>query len=475
MMSVAGVSISWAVLAPIVALSAGGLLIMLVDLVSRSASKSVLYSIGILSCLASFVTLVPLYGQTETTLAGAFASDRFSWAFDVLLLLTLAITLVLSSLRKAEDGGSPGSYAALLVFCTIGAMVMAGANNLIIIFLGIEQLSLSLYVLAGTGFPREASQEAALKYVLLGSLASGFLIFGSALLYGSAGGVGLAALHAASMSGGTLFIAGFALFLVGLAFKLALAPFHTWVPDVYEGSPLAITGYMAVAVKVAAFAVLARIAYVVFGQDSFALVPLWSVAILSMLVGNLGAIRQRNLKRLLGYSSIAQAGYMVVALAGVRPSGLNTLLFYLFAYALTSLGAFGVMALLGDGTDAYADLDAYKGLHFRRPWPAAAMALFFFSLAGIPATAGFYGKLLLLQQGFLAGPWGIALAVTLVAGTLVSFYVYGKVVWDMYSYVEGEAAAPSGNAFAPWVAVGAGAVGTIVFGILPQTFTALHL
>lgn len=474
-MSVAGVSLSWAVLAPIVALTVGGLLIMLVDLMTRAASKAVLYGIGIASCVASFLTMLPLYGQTQTTLAGAFATDRFSWAFDVLLLVTLAITLLLSSLRKAEDGGSPGSYAALLVFCTIGGMVMTGANNLIIIFLGIEQLSLALYVLAGTGFPREASEEASLKYVLLGSLASGFLIFGSALLYGAAGGIGLAALHGASLNPGPLFIAGFALFFVGLAFKLALAPFHTWVPDVYEGSPLAITGFMAVAVKAAAFAVLARVAFVVFGHDSIALVPLWTVAILSMLVGNLGAIRQRNLKRLLGYSSIAQAGYMVVAFVGLQQSGLDALLFYLFAYALTTLGAFGVMALLGDGADKYADLDAYRGLHFRRPWPAAAMALFFFSLAGIPATAGFYGKILLLQLGFAAGPWGVTLAVTLVFGTLVSFYVYGKVVWDMYSYDEGEAAVPSGNAFAPWVAVAAGAVGTIVFGLLPGTFTALHL
>lgn len=470
MSSFAGVSISWAVLAPIVILTVGGLLIMVVDLLSRSASKVVLYGIGILSCIGAFVTMLPLYGQSTVTLAGAFASDRFSWLFDIVLLLALAITFLLSSLRKAEDGGSPGSYAALLVFCTIGGMVMAGANNLIIIFLGIEQLSLSLYVLAGTGFPREASQEAALKYVLLGSLASGFLIFGSALLYGSAGGVGLAALSTAAANPSGLFFVGFALFLVGLAFKLALAPFHTWVPDVYEGSPLAITGYMAVAVKAAAFAVLARIVYVVFGHDSIALAPLWSIAILSMLVGNLGAIRQRNLKRLLGYSSIAQAGYLVVALAGVNRDGLNALLFYLVAYGLTTLGAFAVMALLGDGSDAYANLEAYRGLHFRRPWPAAAMALFFFSLAGIPATAGFYGKILLLEQGLSAGPWGLALAIALVLGTLVSFYVYGKVVWDMYSYVEDETAQPTGNSLAPWVAVAAGALGTIVFGVLPQAF-----
>jgi NADH-quinone oxidoreductase subunit N len=475
MTTVAGVAISWTLLAPIIALTAGGLLIMVVDLASRSAPKAVLYGIGIASCIAAFVTMLPLFGRSATTLAGAFASDDFSWLFDVVLLLALTVTLLLSSLRKAEDGGSPGSYAALLVFCTIGGMVMAGANNLIIIFLGIEQLSLALYVLAGTGYPREASQEASLKYVLLGSLASGFLIFGSALLYGAAGGIGLVALKTAAANPGGLFLAGFALFLVGLAFKLALAPFHTWVPDVYEGSPLAVTGFMAVAVKAATIAVFARIVYEVFGHATIALYPLWALAILSMLVGNLGAMRQRNLKRLLGYSSIAQAGYMVVAFAGVSSNGLNALLFYLVAYALTTLGAFAVMALLGDGSDAYADLDAYRGLYVRRPLPAAAMALFFFSLAGIPATAGFYGKILLLEQGFAAGPTGVILAVTLVVGTVISFYVYGKVVWDMYSYIEGEGRAPTGNALAPWVAVAASAAGTIVLGILPQTFQILNM
>jgi NADH-quinone oxidoreductase subunit N len=471
-MTIQGVTISWPVLAPIAALTAGGLLVMLVDLVSRAAPRSLLYLIGVLSCIAAAVLMLPLYGQTTVTLSGAFASDRFSWTFDLILILTLAITFLLSSLKRSEDGGSPGSYAALLIFCTIGGMVMAGANNLIIIFLGIEQLSLALYVLAGTGFPREASQEAALKYVLLGSLASGFLIFGSALLYGSAASMSLVALATAAAAPSGLFVAGFALFLVGIAFKLALAPFHTWVPDVYEGSPLAITSFMAVAVKAAGFAVLARIVYVVIVHPSAALIPLWCLAIFSMLVGNLGAIRQRNLKRLLGYSSIAQAGYIVVALAAVAPDGLGTMLFYLVAYAFTNLGAFAVMALLGDGSDSYAELDAYRGLHFRRPWVAAAMALFFFSLAGIPATAGFYGKILLLQQAFSGGLWGFAMAVALVFGTLVSFYVYGKVVWNMYSYSESDAAQPTGNALAPWIAVAAGAAGTIVFGILPQAFYA---
>ncbi|MBC5806750.1 MAG: NADH-quinone oxidoreductase subunit N [Candidatus Eremiobacter antarcticus] len=471
-MTIAPVAISWTALAPMVVLACGGLVVMLVDLLSRSASRAVLYGIGVVSCIAAFAAMLPLYGRSIVTLNGAFAADRFSWTFDALLLFTLALTFLLSSLRKADDGGSPGSYAALLIFCTIGGMVMAGANNLIAVFLGIEQLSLALYVLAGTGFPRESSQEAALKYVLLGSLASGFLIFGSALLYGADGSMALAALAKAAASLSPLFVAGFALFLVGLGFKLALAPFHTWAPDIYEGSPLAVTAFMAVGVKVATFAVLARVVYAAFGHDSPALVALWAIAILSMLVGNFGAIRQRNLKRLMAFSSIAQAGYIVVALNGVNREGLSAMLFYLAAYAFTTMGAFGVMALLGDGSESYADLDAYRGLFFKRPWPAALMALFFFSLAGIPATAGFYGKILLLQLAFNGTAWGVAMAVTLVLGTLISFYVYGKVVWNMFAAVEGEAPAASGNAIAPWIAVAAGALGTIVFGVLPQTFYA---
>lgn len=471
-MTIQGVSISWPALLPIIILAAGGLLVMLVDLVSRAAPRALLYGIGIVASLAALASMLPLYGRAIVTLNGAFAADRFSWTVDALLLITLAITFLLSSLRRADDGGSPGAYAALLIFCTIGGMVMAGANNLIIIFLGIEQLSLALYVLAGCGYPRPASQEASLKYVLLGSLASGFLIYGSALLYGSAGSVALAALAKPAAILTPLFVVGFALFIVGIAFKLALSPFHTWTPDVYEGSPLAVTAYMSVAVKLAGFAVLARVLYVVFGHDSVALVPLWLLAIFSMLVGNLGALRQRNLKRLLAFSSIAQAGYIVAALAGVQPGGLGAMLFYLVAYAFTNLGAFAVIALLGDGDEAYADLDAYRGLFFRRPWPAAALALFVFSLAGIPATAGFYGKILLLQQSLQAGPWGLALAVALVLGTLLSFYAYGKIVWMMYAYVEGEAPQAPGNSLASWVAIAAGAVGTLLLGILPQVFYA---
>jgi NADH-quinone oxidoreductase subunit N len=420
--------------------------------------------------VAAFATLLPLHAVTSTTFGGAFANDKFSWGFDALLIFTLAVTLAISALKRADDGGSPAAYAALLIFCTVGGMVLAGATNLIAIFLGIEQLSLALYLLAGTGFPRPASQEASLKYVLLGSFASGFLIYGSALLYGATGSIFLRDMPAAAAAPSPMFLVGLGLFFVGLAFKLALSPFHIWTPDVYEGSPLAVTGYMAVAVKVAVFAVLARFVYTVFGHDSVALTPLWMLAIASMIVGNVGAIRQRNLKRLLGFSSIAQAGYVVVALVGVKAHGLSILLFYLSAYAFMNLGAFAIVALVGDGDEAYADLDAYRGLFFSRPWIAALMALFFMSLAGIPATAGFMGKFFLLAQAVTAGPWGVALAVTLVAGTLVSFYVYFKVIWEMAVRVEGEAPAVTGNSWVGWAAAAVGAAGTILLGVLPQIF-----
>ena len=466
-------NVNWSVAAPPIFLAAAGLGIMLVDLMSRRALRGWLYLIGIAGCGASFGALLHIAGASQTTLNGAFATDRFSWIFDVLLLLALAVTLAISALKRAEDGGSPAAYAALLVFCTVGGMIMAGATNLIGIFLGIEQLSLALYVLAGSGYPRESSKEAALKYVLLGSLASGFLIYGSALLYGATGSITLADMRSVAAAPSPLFVVGLGLFVVGIAFKLALSPFHIWTPDVYEGSPIAVTTYMTVAVKAATFAVLARFVYAVFPHDSIALVPLWAIAILSMIVGNVGAMRQRNLKRLLAFSSIAQSGYVVVALAGVSSGGLSTMLFYLTAYAFMNLGAFSLIALVGDGDEAYADLDAYRGLFFRRPWVAALMSLFFMSLAGIPLTAGFMGKLYLILTGLQAGPWGLAMAAALIAGTLVSFYVYFKVIWEMFARVEGEAPAVGGNGWIPWTAALIGAAGTLVLGIVPYAFYSL--
>jgi len=466
-------AVDWRVVMPEAILVAAALLVMIVDLLSRRSLRGQLYLIGIVGCAASFGALLPLYGAHVTSLFGAFVTDGFSWGFDALLLLTLAGALAISAAAKADDGGSPASYAALMILCTVGGMVMAGAANLIGIFLGIEQLSLALYVLAGTGFPRRSSEEAALKYVLLGSLASGFLIYGSALLYGATGTLRLADMVAAAAAPSALFVVGLALFLVGIAFKLALSPFHVWTPDVYEGSPIAVTAFMAVAVKVATFAVLARFVYTAIGHDSVALVPLWAIAILSMVVGNVGAIRQRNLKRLLAFSSIAQAGYIVVALAGVTRGGLSVMLFYLTAYAFMNLGAFALIVLVGSGDEAYANLDAYRGLFFRRPWVAALMSLFFMSLAGIPATAGFMGKLFLLQQAVAAGPWGVAMAVALVAGTLVSFYVYFKVIWEMLGRVEGGAPAADGNGWVPWLTASVGALGTLALGILPQMWSAI--
>ncbi|MBV8172356.1 MAG: NADH-quinone oxidoreductase subunit N [Candidatus Eremiobacteraeota bacterium] len=472
-MTIQGVNFDFGILGPISVLVITGLVVLLVDLVGRAVPRVVLYGIGVAGCAGAFIALAPLYGRSATTVNGAFATDRFSWGFSAVLIFTLAVTLLLSSLRNADDGNSPASYAALLIFCTIGGLIMAGATTLIGIFLGIEELSLALYVLAGTGYPRPASEEAALKYVLLGSLASGFLIYGSALLYGSAGSVSLSALSAAASSLPLLFVIGFGLLLVGLAFKLALSPFHLWTPDVYEGSPIAITAYMTVAVKAATFAVLARFVYTVFGHDSVALVPLWLLAIFSMLVGSFGALRQRNLKRLLAYSSIAQAGFMVVALSGVGEYGLSSLLFYLVAYALMNLGAFAVIAMLGDGDEAYADIDAYRALFYRRPWVAVALTLFLFSLAGIPGTAGFYGKVLLLEQGFAGGPWGIALALALIAGSIVSIYVYFQVVWAMFVPQEGEQPVTAGNSWLTWVPVAVGVAGVIALGVIPQVFVSI--
>ena len=466
-------TIDFGVVAPLTVLVVTGLAILVVDLLSRRASRGLLYGIGLAGCVVSFGVLAPQFGHAATTFNGAFATDRFSWAFDAIIIIALAASLLLSLVRDAEDGSSPAGYSSLLVFCAVGGMIMAGAENLIIIFLGLEQLSLALYILAGTGLGRPASLEAGLKYVLLGSLASGFLIYGSALLYGAGGSVALADIAHAAASPSPLFITGFVLFVVGVGFKLALAPFHVWTPDVYEGSPIAVTAFMAVAVKAATFSVLARFVYVVFGHDSPALAPLWAIAVLSMIVGNVGAIAQTNLKRLLAYSSIAQAGYIVLALAGVTGAGLATMIFYLAAYAFMNLGAFAVISLVGDGAESAAGIEAYRGMYWRRPWVAICMTVFMFSLAGIPATAGFVGKVLLLGQAMSAGAWGIAMAVVLVLGTLVSFYVYFKIVWAMFAPADDAVPSPQGNSLVPWIAVAAGVAGVVLMGVLPQIVYSL--
>ena len=344
-------------------------------------------------------------------------------------MIALAGSLILYG-SIGRDDRIAGSVA-LMMWSAAGAMLMAGAANLMTIFLGLELLSLALYCLCGLP-DRASAKESALKYLILSSTASGFLLFGMAMLFGASGSVMLADLVNPALLATPLFWFGGGFFLIGLAFKLSLAPFHSWAPDVYEGAPLPVTAFMSVATKAGTLAVFARFLYAALpnGSAHALLLPIWVVAGVSMIVGNVGMLAQHDLKRLLGYSGIAQAGYILTAMAGATALGLRYAIYYLAAYTLMNLGAFAVAAALSTDREEGSQLNNYRGLARRRPVLAVAMTLFLLALAGMPPTAGFLGKILILASSVSAGyAW---LGGLLILGTAISLYAYAKVIRAMF-------------------------------------------
>ena len=383
---------------------------------------------------------------------------------EIVILATIATLLL--SVGVGRDDQVAGT-TSLLLWSASGAMLMAGAANLMSVFLGLELLSLALYCLCAMS-PRRTARESALKYLILSSMASGFLLYGSALLFGATGSVAFAALATATVT--PLLALGAGLFLVGIAFKLSLVPFHAWTPDVYEGAPLPVTAFMSIATKAGTLAVLARFAYAALPADhaSAILAPLWVLAALSMLVGNLAALAQTDMKRLLAYSGIAQVGYIVTAFAGQTAQGLRYAILYLAGYMVMNLGAFAVVALMARDGDAVVGLPRFAGLAHRRPWLAAAMTFFLIGLAGLPPTIGFTGKVLILTTTVSAGyAW---LAGILIVGTAISAYVYFKIVRAMFAHVDAAHVRDerSRNAL-PWVAVAVCAAATFALGLIPLT------
>jgi NADH-quinone oxidoreductase subunit N len=328
-----------------------------------------------------------------------------------------------------------GEYYSLVLFATVGMILMATATDLILIFLGLEVMSLAVYALSGIWREQLRSNEAALKYFLLGAFATGFLLFGIALLYGGTGSTTLAPIAAAIAKLGsverTLVSAGMALLLVGFGFKVAAAPFHLWTPDVYEGAPTSVTALMAVGVKAAGFAAFARVflhTLALLSADWSGV--LWVLAVLTMTVGNVTAILQQNIKRMLAYSSIAHAGYVLVGIVAGHQFGGAAVLFYLIGYTLMTLGAFAVVAAIGRRGEANENLDDYAGIGFRYPLLAFAMTVFMLSLAGVPPLVGFIGKFYIFSAAIRAGYVG--LAVIGVLNSVISVYYYLGVLVRMY-------------------------------------------
>jgi NADH-quinone oxidoreductase subunit N len=462
------VAADYAALLPAFLVAIVPLLLLFVDLFFRgkgTARRSVAVGIALVGLVAAGVIEARLYPHDYAAFGGAFVQGGFSIVFSEIVIVATIASLLLS-VGVGRDDQVAGT-TALLLWSASGAMLMSGAANLMAVFLGLELLSLALYCLCAMS-PRRTARESALKYLILSSMASGFLLYGSALLFGATGSVAFAALATAAVT--PLLALGAGLFLVGLAFKLSLVPFHAWTPDVYEGAPLPITAFMSVATKAGTLAVLARFAYAALPSDhaTAILAPLWVLAALSMLVGNLAALAQTDMKRLLAYSGIAQVGYIVTAFAGQTPLGLRYAILYLAGYMFMNLGAFAVVALMARDGDAVVGLPRFAGLAHRRPWLAAAMTFFLIGLAGLPPTIGFTGKILILTTSVSAGyAW---LAGILIIGTAISAYVYFKIVRAMFAQVDSAHVRDErSRTVLPWLAVAVCAVATFALGLFPLT------
>jgi NADH-quinone oxidoreductase subunit N len=424
----------WA-LGPSIALSVGALLLLLLEFLPTRPSSNRGAIVSLLTLVAAVVCVFKAGDAKRSLFEGMFVHDGFT-AFFTLLVCAIAGLAVLQSwdyLKRTRINQM--EYYALLLSASLGMILMAASNDLITIFLGLELMSLSLYVMVGFRHSHLESSEAALKYFLLGAFASGFLLYGIALLYGATGTTQLPRmamfLGDSPVTGNPLFLCGALLLLVGFAFKIAAVPFHMWTPDAYEGAPTPVTGYMSAGAKAAAFAALLRVLLSVLGDVALDWRPILSwVAILTMTVGNVTALLQQNLKRMLAYSSIAHAGYILVAVVAGGTDGASAALFYLAVYALMNLGAFGVLSLLGRGGEERVLVSDLAGLGFKQPLLGLAMAVFMLSLGGIPPTAGFMGKVYVFGVAVKAGL--IPLVVVGVLNSVVSIYYYLRVTVAMY-------------------------------------------
>ncbi len=458
-------------LLPAIQVLVTALVVLLRDLLFKEGeSRSFLAWVSLIGLVLAAGESVALWGAPAGAFNDGFVLDEFALFFTLVFLLAAALTILASMHYLRATGIAEGEYYALVLFATVGMIVMAAANDLLVFFLGLETMSVAVYVLSGMWRGSARSSEAAMKYFLMGAFATGFLLYGIALIYGAAGSSNLneiAAFLVEQPDDWPLYLVGGGfLLLIGFAFKIGAVPFHFWVPDVYEGAPTPVTGFMAVAVKAAALAAWVRIlTHKLAPLDSDWTVPLWVVAIATMTFGNLLALGQSSVKRMLAYSSIAHAGYLMIALVVGEEWGGIPLLFYVAAYALMTFGAFAVLGCLYERDDPRENYRDLAGLGFRRPFLGLAMSIFMLSLAGFPPLAGFVGKFYVFRSAVLAGYLG--LAIVGVLNSLLSVAYYLRVIVAMYMEEGGAAGRSFRQTPYVYVAILLALVGTIYFGVLP--------
>ncbi|WP_424683987.1 NADH-quinone oxidoreductase subunit NuoN [Frateuria sp. YIM B11624] len=415
-------------------LVAAACLLLLLDAWMKPEQRNVLHWVSILVVLVGIYLVVA--GQPDvavTAFGGMFVRDAAAEILKVFALLCTALIFVFSRPYMQDRKLFQGEFYTLMIFATIGAMLLVSAGNLVMVYLGLELLTLCSYGLVALNRDSRLSSEAAIKYFVLGALSSGMLLYGMSMVYGATGTLALAQLHGAVVQAGmsNLMVFGLIFMIVGISFKLGVAPFHMWIPDVYQGAPTSVTTFVASTSKIAAFGM----AYRLLESGMGGMAGQWQMmlavlAVVSLAIGNLVAIVQTNLKRLLAYSTISHMGFLLLGLVNAGPEGYAAAMFYAICYALMSTAAFGVILALARAGFECEEIDDFKGLNQRSPWMAFLMMLAMFSLAGVPPLFGFFAKLLVLQAAIDAGM--LWLAIVGVVFAIIGLYYYLRVVKVMY-------------------------------------------
>ena len=463
--------IDFNLLLPHIMLAGSAIFVLLVDLFLPADKKSVNQWVSLLLlAITLFVSLSRLW--SDQTSSAMLHGDGFTLFFITIFVTAGALVILTADQYLRRNKLNFGEFYALIIFAVCGMSLMAAAADLLVLFLGLEVMSLSLYVLAGLQRDRNKSNEAAMKYFLLGAFFSGFLLFGIVFLFVSGAGSNIAAITAAASNAGATFIIGAALVFIAFSFKASLFPFHFWSPDVYEGSPTPVSAFMATGAKAAAFAALLRVFYGVFPDLSINLERvIWVIAALTMTAGNIIALSQTNIKRMLAFSSIAHAGYLLVGFLALNEASVQAIMFYLFAYTLMNVGAFTVAYLINVRGEGNYQLGDYAGVGTKNPVLAIIMAVFMFSLAGIPPTAGFFGKFYLFKAALDAN--FIYLVVIAVLNSAISVYYYLRVLVIMFMRKE-EGDMPSVKWELPVsVAFIICVAGILYFGIFPDSLISI--
>jgi NADH-quinone oxidoreductase subunit N len=450
---------------PEITMTAIALIVLLADLLIKK--KEVLAIFSIVGVAAVAYTLA---GSSGVTFGGMFISDGYSTFFKIIFLVNVILSVLISIKYIVIEKVNFGEYYSLILFSTVGMMIMASAGDLIVLYLGLELMALSTYVLAGFIRHNIRSNEAALKYFLLGAFSSAFLLYGVSIIYGLTGTTDIKAISLfiseKGLAGNPSLLLSVMFFTVAFGFKIAAAPFHMWAPDVYEGAPTSVTAFMSVGPKAAGFAVLGRVFMVAFASITVdwaaILIP---ISILTMGVGNIVALSQTNIKRMLAYSSIAHAGYALLGIIAANNEGLASMMNYLMIYAFMNIGAFAVIIMLRSEGFKGEDITDYEGLAKTHPLASALMLIFMFSLTGIPPTAGFIGKLYIFMSAINAGyTWLVIVAVIFSA---ISAYFYLRIVMYMYMK-EPKATVSLSTSPATGIALAVTVIAVLVIGVYPS-------